>query len=105
MVRTILETKSLKVAMASGSDWAREAGARVRKRRLQLGLTVRQVSAVIDVPVQTIYRVESGQLIIKDYLRLAIAHALATEVTELFEMPSCERVAEIVAVPCPEPVA
>lgn len=93
-MRVILDTESLKTEMSANAKWACRVGAIVTERREALGLSVRQVAAVIDVPVQTLYRVEKGELIPRDYLRLAIAHVLAVEVVDLFPMPSRQQVAE-----------
>lgn len=90
----VLDTESLKMSMTAGSKWAVAVGARVAARRTDLSLTVRQVATVIDVPVQTIYRVESGDLVARDYLRLALGHALVCDSAELFAMPTRAEVAE-----------
>lgn len=67
---------------------ARQWGTNVRHRRQALDLTQRQLAELAgNTTVQTISKVEAGEIAPRDYLKLAIAAALATEVDALFPMP------------------
>jgi len=92
-MRKIIDTESLKAELAAGGRWATTVGKGVAKRRSELGLSVRDVAAMSNVPVQTIYRIEAGELIARDYLRLAVAHVLCTDAASLFALPDREAVA------------
>lgn len=70
---------------------AREArvwGAAVKSRRMAIGLTLEQLAELCDTAPQTIFKVERGQIVARDHLRLAIAFALACEPGELFPTPT-----------------
>lgn len=79
------------------TTWARECGERVRARRNQFGWTLARISALTGIPYQTIHKIEAGQIIPGDYLRLALAQVLGCEVHDLFPLPSKTRVAELAA--------
>lgn len=63
-------------------------GVLVQARRRQLGLSQVQVASVVGCPVQTISKVERGQIVPRDYLKAAISMALAEEVGALFPWPT-----------------
>lgn len=67
-------------------------GSKVKNRRESLGLTLAQVVEISEgaLRAQTLSKIERGELEPRDYLKLAIAVALLTEVEELFPMPSRE---------------
>lgn len=92
-MRKALDINSLRGHVGPGSDWAVENGGRVKARREQLSLTARQVAQFCDIPVQTIYRVESGKVVPRDYIRAAIAHVLCCEVGDLFLPPDRDFIA------------
>ncbi len=89
-----LDVPALRDAVGPGSPWAKANGQRVIARRDVLGLTVRQVAQFLDVPVQTIYRIESGENTGRDYLRFGLAHVLVCSVDELFPPLDREAIAE-----------
>jgi hypothetical protein len=55
---------------------------------LELGFTLESLAGAVDTRLQTISRVEAGSLVPRDYLRAAIAYALATEVDNLWTPPT-----------------
>ena len=64
---------------------AKELGATLRQRRQALGLTMRQVEAVTDIPNTTILRIEAGSFKAPSPDKLArIAQALGMSAGELF---------------------
>jgi DNA-binding XRE family transcriptional regulator len=67
---------------------ARVWGGRVKERRKSLGLTLEQLAELAFTTPQTIHKVEQGQIVPRDHLRLSIAFALAREPEELFPLPS-----------------
>jgi DNA-binding XRE family transcriptional regulator len=81
-------------------EWTVVAGGRVKERRTRLGLTQQAVATMADSTPETICRVELGQFTPREGLKMAIAHALATEVAELWPpLPASkvqDRAAEIV---------
>jgi DNA-binding XRE family transcriptional regulator len=73
-----------------------EWGHRVKERRLDLRLTQAQLADLVGhdgVTVQTISKLERGELRPRDYLKLALALALCVEVVDLFPMPKRSAVA------------
>ena len=93
-----LDIDSLESNLAAGSAWARTNGNRVRARRHAMGLSLSQVGMLVGKPPQTIHGIETGRIVPRDYLRLAIAHSLKRDLDELFPMPSREEVAEFMDV-------
>lgn len=70
---------------------AREArlwGSRVKARRKQLGFTLDQVAALAFTTAQTIYKIEEGEIVARDHVRIAVAFALGCEPSELFPVPT-----------------
>jgi transcriptional regulator with XRE-family HTH domain len=61
-------------------------GHEVRARRTQLGLTLAQVSELTDgsLRAQTLHKIETGEIEPREYMKLAVAIALMTEVDTLF---------------------
>lgn len=59
-------------------------GLRVLERRKQLGMSQADVASLLGVRVQTISKIERGEIVPRDYLRIALAMALSVEVSELF---------------------
>lgn len=66
---------------------ARINGIRVKARRKALGLTLDQVAGTAWTTPQTIFKIEEGQIVARDHVRLALAFALACEVDDLFPSP------------------
>lgn len=68
----------------------------VRERRRELRLTQAQLAALVGddgITVQAISRIERGELRPRDYVKVALALALACEVSDLFPMPPRRSVA------------
>lgn len=71
-------------------------GDAVVARRKLFGLNQRQFAALVDgVTVQTISKVENGEIIPRDYLKVAIAAALRTDAATLFPLPTYTDVAAV----------
>lgn len=68
-------------------EQARKAGANIRARRKLLGLTQEQLAAAADSTAQTINKIETGEIVAREDLRLALAIALGAEPEELFPVP------------------
>lgn len=68
-------------------------GANVKRRRLAMNLNQEQLSRIVGCTLQTISKVERGEIVPRDYLKAAIALATATEVDELFPYPTREALA------------
>jgi DNA-binding XRE family transcriptional regulator len=67
--------------------WAIDCGARVEFKRGERGWTRSRLAFLVGTTEATIHRVESGALAPRDYLKIAIAAALATPVAELWPYP------------------
>ena len=65
-------------------------GRSVRQRREDLAMTLAQVAALAGTSIQTISKIEAGEIAARDHLRIALAFALSTEVDRLFPMPTRE---------------
>ena len=91
----LLDTGTLRRDLRGGGEWARQCGERVARRREHLGLTSTQLAQLVGVPEPTIWKVEQGLLAPRDYLKIAIAFAMATPVEHLFPYPERERVSEM----------
>lgn len=90
----LLHPERLKALMA---DWSRECGARVQERRKALDWSQSQLSALSGVEVQTISKIENGQINPRDRVKVSIADALLCEVDELFRYPERRRVRQVAA--------
>lgn len=66
---------------------ARHWGSNVRLRRLELGLTLDELAGMADTTPQTVFKVERGEIVARDNLRLALAFALGRESADLFPLP------------------
>lgn len=71
------------VTATLGSFW----GARVAARRADLGLTQTQFAEVVGTTQQTISKIEKGEMIPHDKLKVTIAQRTGTKVDELFAWP------------------
>lgn len=77
---------------------ARHWGSNVRLRRLELGLTLDELAGMADTTPQTVFKVERGEIVARDNLRLALAFALGRESADLFPLPRREVIlAEVAA--------
>lgn len=66
---------------------ARHWGSNLRLRRLELKLTLDQVATLADTTPQTVFKVERGEIVARDNLRLSLAFAVGKEVGDLFPLP------------------
>lgn len=66
---------------------ARLWGRSVFARRDSLHLTLDQVAQLAGTTSQTVHKVERGEIVARDHLRIALALALGTTVEALFPMP------------------
>lgn len=76
---------------------ARVWGGRVQSRRKAIKLSLEDVAELAHTSKQTISRIEHGDLVPRDYMRLAIAFALQCEPAELFPLPTRQAVLRDVA--------
>lgn len=74
--------------------WAVDCGHLVEQRRVALGFDRRQLAAIVGTTEATIHRVESGVVAPRDYLKMAIAAALAIDVSSLWPYPARSAVFE-----------
>lgn len=65
-----------------------DAGERVRLRRKELGLPMHKIADAVGVTMQTISKIERGEILPRDYLKAAIALTLAVEVDALWPYPT-----------------
>lgn len=65
-----------------------EHGHRVRGRRKALRLTLEQVAGLVGVPMQTLSKVERGEIVARPYLQGALCLHLHMEQADLFPQPS-----------------
>jgi len=72
--------------------WPVECGARVAARRVERGWDRSELAERVGTTEATIHRVESGKLTPRDYLKLAIAAALGSEVAEIWQFPDAASV-------------
>lgn len=97
MQEPLLNTDKLRAAHGPGSKWAREAGERVQARRAELKVSQQWVAGAANTTLQTIFRVERGELVPRDYLRGAIAFALMTEVDDLWRPSTRDEMFDLAA--------
>ena len=66
-------------------DWQKVCGLRVRDLRTRLGFdTCRSLADAVGCNPVTIYRIETGDLLPRDYWRLAIANVLGVNADDLW---------------------
>ncbi len=89
MVEMEMATASLKTKVGPGrsraQDIDRYVGARMRERRIMLGLTQQQMAELIGVTYQQAHKYEKGINRVAAGRLLAIAQALGVEVGHFFE--------------------
>lgn len=66
---------------------ARHWGTACRSRRGALHLTLEQVAVMAGTSPQTVFKVERGEIIARDSVRIGLAFALSCEVEDLFPFP------------------
>lgn len=91
----MLDAVLLRERMRPGSEWAKASGARLADIRERRGWHQRDLAGLVGVPFETIWKAEKGDLLPRDYLRVAIAQALACDVNEIWPWPTKEWVAEV----------
>jgi len=79
-----LDRIRLSLVMTLAKEW----GSRVRARRIALGLGQAQVAELVGTTIQTISKLERGEIVARDYLKIALAVRLHAEVDELFPWPA-----------------
>lgn len=84
MSDALLDIDRLRAFSSAGSDRAREAGEKVAKRRAEVKLSQQRLAVAAGTTLQTIFRIERGELVPREYLRQAIAYALMVEVDALW---------------------
>lgn len=72
---------------------ARHWGTACRVRRQALQLTLEQVASLAGTTPQTVFKVEKGQIVARDSLRIGLAFALSCEVDDLFPLPKRDVIA------------
>lgn len=82
----------LEAVRVMARKWSIDCGTRVAKRRESFGWTRAQLAQLCGTTEATIHRVESGALAPRDYLKMAIAAALAEKVEVLWAYPTREAV-------------
>ena len=92
-----LDSAELRDLTKPGSAWAKACGTRVRARRETLRFSRAQVAQAAGSTEMTVHRIESGALVPRDYLRLALALTLFCEVDELWPPLSREQAVEATA--------
>ena len=72
--------------------WAIDCGTRIATRRTELGWNRATLATLVGTTEATIHRIESGAVSPRDYLKMAIAAALAVPVEQLWPYPSAQTV-------------
>jgi len=72
-----------------------KAGETIAEKRKPLGPT--EFSALIGVGLQTLHKIEHGQIVPRDHLKAAIALALDIDLDELYGWPTNDEIAKAVA--------
>ena len=90
----LLDEDSTRELFKPCGPWAARCGAAVRQRRKDLGLTLQTLADLSGTSLQTVSRIESGQLVPRDRLKAAISFALALEVDQLWTWPSRQEMFE-----------
>ncbi len=98
MPPTHLDTSAVGDLFRPTGDWVRKAGARVRKRRRNVGLTASDLARLCGVTEPTIYRVESGGFVPSDRLRAVIAYHLDARPETLWKFPTREQLEALTTV-------
>lgn len=80
-VQALLVEQRLRVLI---HDWSLKSGQRLRERRKLLGMSQEDLAGMVGVRATSISKFEYGQATPKDQVRLALAHALACEVNDIW---------------------
>lgn len=76
---------------------ARHWGEKCKARRKALRLTLDEVAQLSGTTPQTVFKVERGEIVARDSLKVGLAFALMCEVGDLFPVPPREVIAREVA--------
>lgn len=79
-----IDGEAIRAITGPKSPWAKQCGKRVEKRRADLRFSRAQVARGAGATEMTIFRIERGELVPRDYLRLALAMTLFCEVDDLW---------------------
>lgn len=83
----LLDTDSLRDAFNKNTTYARTCGERFATRRKALGLSRAVVSELADTTESSVIRLEAGQYIPRDYLKLALAAAIGADASDIWVLP------------------
>lgn len=82
---TLLDVDRLRELLGPGGPWACACGSRIREQRQRaLGMSLEGAATRAGTTLQTLARVERGEIVPRDYLRAAIAVSLHCEVHDLW---------------------
>lgn len=90
----LLDEKAVRSLFGPSGDWSERCGRAVRQRRQDLGFTLQRLADLTGTTLQTISRIESGQLVPRDRMKAAIAYALALEVQDLWTYPTLREISD-----------
>lgn len=79
-----IDTEVVRSITGPEGSWAKACGSRVRARRTSLGFTRSAVCRALSISAQSLIRIEQGQQVPRDYLRLGLAMTLFCEVDDLY---------------------
>lgn len=90
----LIDTEALRTEFRPGGEWAKESGARLRRARKDLKLTLVQFAQLADSTAATVSRVELGEVIPRFSLMAALAYVAQKEIEAIWPMPSRRRIRE-----------
>lgn len=73
------------------------AGAVIAAKRAEQQIRPTVFAALLGVPLQTLHKIEKGQMVPRDHLKAAIALALDVDLDELYGWPSNAEILRAVA--------
>lgn len=76
---------------------AQESGARIAELRKAKGMGPTMFAGIVGVPLQTLHKIEHGQIVPRDHLKATIALALGVELADLYRWPSTAELVKAVA--------
>lgn len=74
-----------------------QAGAEIAAKRAAKNIGPTVFAALLGVPLQTLHKIEHGQIVPRDHLKAAIALALDVDLDELYGWPSNAEIKRAVA--------
>lgn len=78
-------------------DWASECGQRVKVRREALNLTQLHLARMIGATTQTVSKIENGEVLPRDRVKVALAVALMCDVADVYPHPDRRLVLQFAA--------